>query len=122
MLGAGFGGRELEKNAQGLVVALHRLTTSVLSRLQFLGAKALMQKAACDGRKIEGLMEGFRAGLMEMVVAFKLCLKHRKGIMASDYGMEQESIPQVEGTPGPKTEGEGKHRTCGLVAVIWFYM
>ena len=47
-----------------------------------------MRKAVCDGRKIEGLMEGFSAGLMEVVVAFKLCLKHREGIMASDYGME----------------------------------
>lgn len=67
---------------------MHKAWLLPFSRLQFLGAKALMQKAACDGRKIEGLMEGVRAGLMETVVAFKLCLKHRKGIMASDYGME----------------------------------
>ena len=77
-----------------------------------------MRKAVCDGRKIEGLMEGFSAGLMEVVVAFKLCLKHREGIMASDYGMERESTPRVEGTPGLKTESAGKHGTCGLVAVI----
>lgn len=63
-----------------------------------------MRKAACDGRKIEGLMEGLRAGLMEVVVAFKLCLKHRKGIMARGYGMEQESTPRVEGAPGLETE------------------
>ena len=122
MLGAGYGGREPQKNAQGLVVALRELTTTGLSRLQFLGATALTQKAVCDGRKIEGLMEGFSAGLMEVVVAFKLCLKHREGIMASDYGMERESTPRVEGTPGLKTESAGKHGTCGLVAVIWFYM
>lgn len=81
-------GGNQRKNAQGLVVALRGLTTTVLSRLQFLGATALMRKAACDGRKIEGLIEGFSAGLMEVVVAFKLCLKHRKGIIASNYGME----------------------------------
>lgn len=63
-----------------------------------------MRKAACDGRKIEGLMEGLRAGsLMEVLVAFKLCLKHRKGIMARGYGMEQESTPRVEGAPGLET-------------------
>lgn len=104
MLGAGCGGRGPEKNAQGVVAALRGLRTTVLSGLQVLGAKALMRKAACDGRKIEGLVEGLRAGLMEVAVAFKLCLKHRKGLVASGYGMERESTPRVEGAPGLETE------------------
>ena len=32
-------------------------------------------------RKIKGLMEGFGSGFMEVVVAFTLCLKDRKGCM-----------------------------------------
>lgn len=55
-------------------------------------------------KKIKDLMEGFGAGFVEVVVAFKLYLKDRKGFMASDYGMEQGSTPQVEGTAWGKAQ------------------
>ena len=41
---------------------MHKAQLLPFSRLQFLGAKALMQKAACDGRKIEGLRYGWPDG------------------------------------------------------------
>lgn len=56
-------------------------------------------------------MKGFGAGFLEVVAAFKLGLKNRKGFMVNDGGVEKGSTTQWEVAAGAKTGSRGKHRT-----------